>query len=52
MRKQPKLKPKRKVVVVKKDGILHVIPFKPIRQMRGFAKGIDTSDIRNEQDPL
>jgi len=52
VRKQPKLKPKRKVIVVKKDGAVHVITLKPIREMRGFVKGMDTSQIRDEQDRL
>jgi hypothetical protein len=52
VREAVELKRKKKVVVVEKDGVVHVIPLKPIRQMRGFAKGIDTSQLRDEQDRL
>lgn len=52
VRSKLKLRPGQKVVVLEKDGIVHVIPVKPIKQMRGFAKGVDTGGIRDEQDRL
>jgi AbrB family looped-hinge helix DNA binding protein len=44
------LKPGQKIVVIEKDGVLHLIPQKPIKEMRGFVKGIDTSKLRDEED--
>ena len=44
------LKPGQKIVVVEKDGIVHLIPQKPIREMRGFIKGMDTRQLRDEED--
>jgi hypothetical protein len=44
------LKPGQDVVIIEKDGVIHVIPQKPIREMRGFVKGIDTSQLRDEED--
>jgi len=44
------LKPGQKIVVVEKDGVVHLIPQKPIREMRGFIKGLDTQDLREEED--
>ena len=44
------LKPGQKIVVVEKDGIVHLIPQKPIKEMRGFVKGTDTKKIRSEED--
>jgi len=44
------LKPGQKIVVVEKDGVVHLIPQKPIREMRGFVKGLDTQDLREEED--
>ncbi len=52
VRSRLKLKPGQKVAVLEKDGIVHVIPIKPIKQMRGFAKGVDTEGIRDEQDRI
>ena len=50
VREAVELKRKKKVVVVEKDGVVHMIPLKPIRQMRGFARGTDTSHLRDEDD--
>lgn len=44
------LKPGQKIVVVEKDGVVYLIPQKPIRDMRGFVKGIDTRKLRDEED--
>jgi len=44
------LKPGQKIVVVEKDGVVHLIPQRPIREMRGFVKGLDTQGLRNEED--
>jgi len=50
IREKIELKPGQKIVVVEKDGIVHLIPQRPIREMRGFIKGMDTSDLRDEED--
>jgi AbrB family looped-hinge helix DNA binding protein len=50
VRKRIELKPGQDVVIIEKDGVIHVIPLKPIKEMRGFAKGIDTTNIRDEED--
>jgi AbrB family looped-hinge helix DNA binding protein len=50
VRERIELKPGQEVVIVEKDGVIHVIPQKPIREMRGFVKGIDTSQLRDEED--
>lgn len=50
VRSRLKLKPGQKVVVLDKDGIVHVIPVKPIKHTRGFAEGVNTKGIRDEQD--
>ena len=50
VRKKIDLKPGQKIVVIEKDGVIHLIPQKPIREMRGFLKGIDTSQLRDEED--
>ncbi len=50
IRERINLKPGQKMVVIEKDGVVHLIPQRPIREMRGFAKGIDTGNIRDEED--
>jgi len=39
-----------KIVVIEKDGVLHLIPQKPMKEMRSFAKNINTQDLRVEED--
>ena len=50
VREKMDLKPGQKIVVIEKDGVVHLIPQKPIKEMRGFVKGTDTREIRNEED--
>lgn len=50
VREKMDLKPGQKIVVIEKDGIVHLIPQKPIKEMRGFVKRIDTQKLRNEED--
>jgi len=50
VREKMDLKPGQKIVVIEKDGVVHLIPQRPIREMRGLVKGIDTSKLRNEED--
>jgi AbrB family looped-hinge helix DNA binding protein len=50
VRKKLNLMPGQKIVVIEKDGVLHLIPQKPMKEMRGFAKNIDTQDLRDEED--
>lgn len=50
VREKLDLKPGEQIVVIEKDGVIHLIPQKPIRQMRGFIKGVDTQGIRDEED--
>jgi AbrB family looped-hinge helix DNA binding protein len=50
VRSKLKLQPGQKVVVVEKEGIVHLIPLKPIKDTRGLAKGIRSENIRDEKD--
>ena len=52
VRKKLDLKPGQKIVVIEKDGVLHLIPQKPIKETRGFVKNINTHKLRNEEDRL
>ncbi len=44
------LKSGQKMTVVTKGGVIYFIPEKPISSYRGFLKGMDTSDIREDED--
>lgn len=46
------LKPGQKIVVVEKDGVVHLIPQRSLKEMRGFAKGLDTQGLRDEEDRI
>jgi AbrB family looped-hinge helix DNA binding protein len=50
VRKKMDLKPGQKIIVIEKDGVVHLIPQKPIKEMRGFVKGIDKRKLRDEED--
>jgi len=50
VRKKMGLKPGQKIVVIEKDGVVHLIPQRPIKEMRGFVKGVDTRKLRDEED--
>ena len=52
IRSKLKIKPWQKVVMLEKDGVVHVIPVKPMKQVRGFAKGVDTKNLRDETDRI
>jgi AbrB family looped-hinge helix DNA binding protein len=50
VRSKLKLRPGQKVVVIEKDGWVHLIPLKPIKDTRGLAGGTGTKNIREKQD--
>jgi AbrB family looped-hinge helix DNA binding protein len=50
VREKLNLTPGQKIVMIEKDGVLHLLPQKPVKQMRGFVKNINTQDVRDEED--
>ena len=50
VREKMNLKPGQKVIVVEKDGVVHLIPEKPMKDLRGFVKGVTTDKLRHEED--
>ena len=50
VREKMNLKPGQKIVVIEKDGVVHLIPQRPMKEMRGFVKGVDTHKLRDEED--
>jgi AbrB family looped-hinge helix DNA binding protein len=46
------LKSGQKMVVVVKGGVVHMIPEKPLSFFRGFLKGLNTEEIREDEDRI
>ncbi len=51
VREQLRLRPGQKVEAIAYDGRVELIPVRPMREMRGFLRGIDTT-IEREDDRL
>jgi AbrB family looped-hinge helix DNA binding protein len=52
VRAKLKLQPGQRVVVIEKDGVVHMVPLKPVKEMRGIAKGITAQNLREEHERL
>lgn len=50
VRKKLDLKSGQKMTVVTKGGVIYFIPEKPVEAFRGFLKGMDTGNIREDED--
>ena len=48
MRERLKLKPGQKVTVVEKDGVVHLIPVRAVKDLKGLVAGMDAKGIRDE----
>lgn len=42
------LKSGQKLTIVVKGGVVHLMPEKPLHLFKGFLKGMDTKDIRED----
>jgi AbrB family looped-hinge helix DNA binding protein len=45
------IRPGQKIQVVEYNGHLHLIPIRPMKEMRGFLRGIDTT-VERDKDRL
>jgi AbrB family looped-hinge helix DNA binding protein len=52
VRAKLKLQPGQRVVVIEKDGVVHMVPLKPVKEMRGIAKGVTAQNLREEHERL
>ena len=50
IREKMDLKAGEEIVMIETAGVIHLVPQKPITKMRGFVKGGDTQNIREEED--
>ncbi len=46
------LKAGKKIVMVEKDGYVHLFPYKDIRKMKGSLPGLDAEGIRDHEDRI
>jgi len=49
-REHLKLQPKQKLTVIEKDGMLIMLPQRPLNALRGIAAGTNVSDYRDKKD--
>jgi len=49
IRERLELKPGQKIQAVAYEGRIELIPVRPMRQMRGFLRGIDTAVTREPE---
>jgi AbrB family looped-hinge helix DNA binding protein len=47
-----KLRPQQKLTVLEKDGLLILVPQRPLKSLRGIAAGAKTGDYREKKDRL
>lgn len=52
IRERLDLRPGQQVLAIEYGDRIEFVPVRPIQSMRGFLSGIDTSDIREEEDRL
>jgi AbrB family looped-hinge helix DNA binding protein len=50
IREKLHLKSGQKMTVVTKGGVIYFIPEKPLSAFRGYLKGMDTSNIREDEE--
>ncbi len=50
VREKLKLKPGQKIAVIEKDGVVHMIPLRPLKELRGIARGVSTKNLRDEEE--
>lgn len=52
IRQHLNLRPKQKLIVIEKEGMLILMPQTPLRELRGIAAGAHTEDYREKKDRL
>jgi AbrB family looped-hinge helix DNA binding protein len=50
VRERLKFKPGQKMAVVEKDGVVHLIPVRPLKQLKGMVAWMSMKGIRDEGD--
>jgi len=50
LRQAARIRPGDKMVVIAKHGILQYVPVRSIKETKGMIPGIDTTELRDEED--
>lgn len=50
IRKEAGIKPGDKMVAISKHKVLHYVPVRPIKDTKSTIPGLDTKDLRDEED--
>ena len=48
VRERLRLKPGQKVAVLEKDGLVHLIPIRPLKELKGFVRRVSARGLRDE----
>ena len=52
IRREMGLKAGEEMTIVAGEGVINIIPLKPLKKMMGFAKGINAEGLREEKDRI
>lgn len=52
IREKLDLKPKQKMIVMESNGVVYLIPDRPLRQLKGHLKLLDLEGLREEEERL
>lgn len=47
-----KLRPGLKVAVIEKDGVVHLIPVRPLKELKGMVAGMSSKGLRDEDSEI
>ena len=50
VRRQIELEMGQVLQIVVRDGVITLIPDRPVTELRGFVKGLDTTELRDKED--
>jgi AbrB family looped-hinge helix DNA binding protein len=50
VRKEAGIKPGDRMAVIVKHNIIHYVPIKPLEATKGIVSGLDTNDLRDENE--
>lgn len=51
-REQIRLKKGQKVIVIVKNGIISLVPARPLTELKGFAKGVTSHGLREKKERI
>ena len=52
VRRHLNLKAGKRLVVIVKEGVISMVPYQPVRRLRGFLKGMRLGEVREKKDRL